>query len=363
MSDNNQPFHLRYRPKTLDKIIGHEQAVTRLKGMIASNKIPNALLFLGPSSAGKTTLGRAVAMAINGRLDTDYREINMSDTRSIDDVRDLIKQSKFRPRGKKRIFFLDESQGLISNAQAAAAILKPLEEPSPDTLWILGSMDPAKFTSGNGKAIANRCTQFVLEPHSPKDLLKQAKRIIKGEDMTYLAKDELLDDIINSCNGEMRTLANILQACQQYYEGLDDKPKRLKSSQLSKVLASAESSDDKLVVEVMCALYAMQYKRVAKALLDVQDGFRFCQRLVTAAQFMLNNAALDGAKHKKVWWTREHAEIHKATKELKLSLGDLAIVNEALVSVKAKAASFVVSPEELLSAELYRCIKQRQASK
>lgn len=357
-----EAFHTKYRPKKLDRLIGHTQAVTRLNGMVKSGKLPNALLFLGPSSAGKTTLARAIALEINGKLDTDYREMNMSDTRSIDDVRELIKQSKFRPHGKKRIYVLDEAQGILSNPAAAAALLKPLEEPSPDTLWILCSMDPAKFQSGNGKAIANRCTQFVLQPHSEADLLKQAKRIRKGEDLTYL-DDDALTKIVQSCNSEMRTLANLMQAAAQYYEGLDKKPKRLKEEHLSEVLGSSESSDDKVVVNIMTALYSMQFKEVQRAVLNISDGFRVIQRLTQAAQFMLNVAVLGGQKHAKVWWTPEHRAIHANTKALKLSLGDLALVNEALVNVKARAASFQVTPEELLSAELYRCIKNRQALK
>ena len=150
------------------------------------------MLFTGPSSVGKTTLARALATELNGKpaeKQQDYQEINGTDQRSIEDMRNLIQVSKFKPSGKKRIIVIDEAQGVLTNAPAAAALLKPLEEPSPDTLWILCSMDPTKFGSGNGKAIANRCTQFVLEPHSNGELLKQALRIAKGERMRYVDKE------------------------------------------------------------------------------------------------------------------------------------------------------------------------------
>ena len=141
---------------------------------------------------GKTTLARALATELNSKpaeKQQDYQEINGTDQRSIEDMRNLIQVSKFKPSGKKRIIVIDEAQGVLTNAPAAAALLKPLEEPSPDTLWILCSMDPTKFGSGNGKAIANRCTQFVLEPHSNGELLKQALRIAKGERMRYVDKE------------------------------------------------------------------------------------------------------------------------------------------------------------------------------
>ena len=73
-------FHSKYRPETLDRIIGHSAAVTRLKGMVASGNIPGAILFTGPSSVGKTTLARAFAAAVNGKpieeQQQDFKEVN-----------------------------------------------------------------------------------------------------------------------------------------------------------------------------------------------------------------------------------------------------------------------------------------------
>jgi DNA polymerase III gamma/tau subunit len=56
---------LKYRPQTLDECFGHTKAITQLRGMIKTNKLPNALAFFGPPSAGKTTLARCVAAEIN----------------------------------------------------------------------------------------------------------------------------------------------------------------------------------------------------------------------------------------------------------------------------------------------------------
>jgi DNA polymerase III gamma/tau subunit len=174
----------KYRPKTLDKIIGHEQPVTRLKGIIKSKKYPPAILFAGPSSAGKTTLARAFASDLFGVPITghsDYHESNASEARGIDDVRQMINVSRLKPRtAPRRVFMVDEAQGFTG--PAAGSLLKPLENPPPFTMWILGSMEPEKLS----QAMKNRCSQFVLRAPEKEHLVKYVKRIVKGEEMSYM---------------------------------------------------------------------------------------------------------------------------------------------------------------------------------
>lgn len=355
-------LHRKYRPGKLARIIGHEHAVTRFRGML--KKLPSAILISGPTSAGKTTLARAFASEINGKpakQQQDYKELNAADQRSIDDMRELIRISKYRPMNKKRIIVIDEAQQIVTNKAAAQALLKPLEEPSPDTIWILCTMDPAKFLAGDGRAMANRCVQIVLEPHNESDLLKQALRIAKGEEMSYVvdAERRLLKKIVEGCNGEMRTLANLMESTQQYYEGLEgDKPTRLKLSQLSAVLSSTTPADDALAVRVMLGLYTGKYTLVHRALLDVADGFMFIKKLMYLSEFMLNNAVLNGERHRKVWFSATNKELDTKTKSLKLTLGMHAAINARLVRVAAQAATFQVSAEQLLASELYYLIKE-----
>jgi len=357
-------FHLKHRPETLDRLIGHESVVQRLKGMIKSNQIPNALLFVGSTSSGKTTLSRAVAAAINDvssvkKLGGDYTEINGTDSRTIDDIRKLIQISKYKPKHKKRIIVIDEFQGVVSQQQSAAALLKPLEEPSKDTLWILCTMDSSKLGTGTGRAIANRCTQFILEPHTEADLKKQCIRIIKREEMSY-AKN-LVDDLVQNCNGEMRTLANMLQAVQQYALGMSKIPKRLSAEDIAQVLQSTSHSDEMLAVDVLTAVYERQFGKIQRALLDVDDGFRFVNLLLQGNLYLLNSAVLKGQKHKKLaWWSKTNKELNSRAKTMKLTLGTLSQVNEALVLAKIQAGDHALPAEELLSAVLFRLVKDLQ---
>lgn len=357
-------LHLKYRPKTLDKVIGHENATTRLNGMLKSGKLPSAIAFFGPPSAGKTTLGRCVASAINGQLNADYKEVNAADERGIDDVRELIKTSKFRPQSKKRIILIDEAHQLVSNNAAAQTLLKSLEEPAPHTLWIICSMEPSKFASTVGKAILSRCTQFVLEQHGNTDLLKQAVRIARGEEMTYVLDEEktALKQLVRNCNGEMRTLANLMQSLQQYYDGLEKKPKLLSKEHLADVISSTETADDKLAVQMMIGLYSNKYAMVQRALLDVADPFSFVKKVCWIASFMLNVAVIEG-RHPKVWWSQSNREVHTKTKSLNLTLGTLAMVNATLIKVQSQSLSFQVPATDLLSSECYFLIKNITSDK
>src|SRR5690606_9643165 len=146
--------------------------------------------------------------------------------------------------------------------------LKPLENPPPSTLWILGSMNPEKLT----QAVKNRASQFVLNLPDKPDLMKYVKRIAKGEQMSYMT-DELLALVVENSNREMRSAALLMQAIDQYVAG--SSTKKVTKAVVEQALNSSSGSDDKLSVTVLAAVYHGKFKAAQRALLDVQDGFRF----------------------------------------------------------------------------------------
>jgi len=361
---SHNAFHLAYRPRNLGRVIGHEAAVTRLQGMVRVGKYPTAIAFFGPSGTGKTTLARALAADANGLKSIgesrDYMEVNGSAQKTMEDVAKWRQVSRMMPQHKKRVIVIDEAQGLLTNGQAANAFLKDLEEPPANTLFILCSMEPAKFSaSETGRAFLKRCNQFVLEEHTTSDLLKQAKRIAKAEDMKYVASDDdkLLKEVAKSVT-DMRSLANTLEALQQYYEGLEDKPKRLKAENITQVLRSTESADDELAYKTMLAVYQCQFKQVMRCLLDVQDDFHFVTKLHWMNSAVLNNAVLEGKNHRKNWTNKYGQQLRKDAAQLKISLGVLASINATIIEAKAQAATFQMPAVDLLSAKLYRVIKE-----
>ena len=364
-------LHTKYRPKTLDKLIGQTTAVTRLKGIIQSGNVPSAMLFTGPTSVGKTTLARAFACDLSGKGELflnspDYKEINFSDTRSIDYIRELQNMTNYKPQmSKYRVIVGDECQGLLSVPASANALLKVLEE-AKNTVWILCSMNPEKFqTTTLGKAIANRCVQFNLEPPSNGELLKQAKRICKGESMTYMIDPDysLLKAVVKNSNYEMRTLAQLLEACQQYYDGLAEKPEQLTIKDISSVLASVESSEDKLAQSFLVGLYALQFSVCQKAILDSNDHIGLINKLSFLNSYLVNSTILGNQKHRKVWHTSSNVAVKKQIEKLNITLGQLAEVNTRLVETKSKAMQFGIGADALLSAFAYSTIRKLQDMK
>jgi len=368
MTQEHKALHLKYRPQTLDRVIGHEQVVTRIRGMIESDEIPNALAFFGPPSAGKTTLARVIAATVNGKpveQQQDYKELNAATQKGIDDVRELDKLSRFRAHNKRRFIVIDEAQQLLSNAQAAQALLKPLEEPKADTTWIICSMEPEKFSTTVGRAIVKRCTQFHIDAPSSSDLLKQALRIAKGEGMKYVLDEEksILKSVVKVSNQDMRELANLMHGLKHYYAGLAEKPKRLDAEAVASVLSTSEAADDETALQFMLAVYGRQFGAAQRALLDVKDAFGFIKKIGWMSQFMLNVKVLNGAKHAKVAWWGKNPELLKATKDQDLSLGVLAAVNAKFVRIQSQSLSFQIPALDLLSAETFYLIQELKALK
>lgn len=355
-------LHTKYRPKNLDEVIGHEKVVSSLKGIVEKGKWPSAIAFFGPTSAGKTTLAHALVSSAVGAPALgypDFTELNAADSKTIEDVRELIRISKLRPsRGVRRFILVDEAQGLLSNPQAAAALLKPLEQPPASTTWILGSMDPSKFESTqNGKAMANRCQQFILKPPSDEDLHKQARRIMKGEGITFISKEQR-EILVSTCNREMRSLANLIQGAASYHVGMGkNAPAVLSDEDLAEVLSQSQSDDVVSAVRFLTCIYNHKFVAAQREILNVADGFGMINKLLNLNWFLLNDAVLKGARHPNVW-------ANPASLKLKQQVGELqtmkaiplmqqveryGLVQSALSRLKAQSQAFAVNESMALS--------------
>lgn len=364
------PFHTKYRPKTLSEVVGHESVVTTLRGYIKTGKFPSAIALFGPTSVGKTTLARAFAADVlqcDPRGNPDYTEVNGSAERTIDDMRALIQEARLRPTGgRRRIVVLDEAQGTLSNAAAAAAILKPLETPVPTTTWILGSMDPEKFAaSSNGRAMLTRCIQFHLQKPSQKDLMAQLMRIRKGEGMKYVTRD-VANTIVENCNGQMRTLSNMMESLAGYYDGLDEQPGALTPDDVQTVLRVGDTEDDAVAVRLLIAVYACKLGAAQKEVLNISDAFGTLNRLLNLHWAVFNNTVLNGQRHPAIWMTKPAVVLadqlgslfSEQSLERPAQLARLASVQASLTELKSRAQAFAVPELMAISAWAVNTINQ-----
>ncbi|MCA9287038.1 MAG: AAA family ATPase, partial [Phycisphaerales bacterium] len=137
----------RYRSQDFDQVVGQEPIARTLRAAIDSDRLAHAYLFCGTRGVGKTSMARIFAKAINGGSpdvdkaimggqDTDTIEIDGASNNSVENSRDLIANSVYRPmRGKKKIYIIDEVH-MLSTA-AFNALLKTMEEPPEHVMFVL----------------------------------------------------------------------------------------------------------------------------------------------------------------------------------------------------------------------------------
>jgi len=195
-------LHLKYRPTTFDQVYGNKQTVESLQEVLGREDHPHSYLFHGPTGCGKTTLGRIVANEL-GCAEDDYREVDSADFRGIDTIREMRKQSQFKPlRGSCRVWLLDECHKLSNDAQNA--LLKALEDTPSHVYFILCTTDPQKLIT----TVRGRCAQYQVSLLGEKEMKKLLRKVVKNED-EQLDK-QVYDQIIQDSQGLPRTALQIL---------------------------------------------------------------------------------------------------------------------------------------------------------
>jgi DNA polymerase-3 subunit gamma/tau len=233
-----EPIDLRYRPSKLDDLVGQDAAVKTLRGMISSKRINRRILCSGPHGLGKTTLARLIAMSINcsspidggacgacktcrailhADQNTSVHEINGADSRKIEDARELIQTARYAPRDMKyRVFILDEVHQLT--AEAFKSLLKILEEPPLQTVFVLCTTDPTKVPV----EIRSRMLKLFVRPVGPEQLAKHIKRIAKAEGKPISGQVAL--KIATATRGHVRDAMNLLESFLLALAGSKDEP-------------------------------------------------------------------------------------------------------------------------------------------
>lgn len=195
----------KYRPDTLDEVVGQEKIVDRLKAFVAQDSIPH-LMFAGPAGTGKTTCAMALAKDLYGdEWNQNFMETNASDERGIDVVRDRIKDfARTKPvNADYKIIFLDEADALTQDAQQA--LRRTMEQFSDNCRFILSCNYSSKIID----PIQSRCAVFRYNRLDDEDVEEYIMRIAETEE--FKISREAIEAVVRVSGGDLRRVTNILQ--------------------------------------------------------------------------------------------------------------------------------------------------------
>ena len=191
----------KYRPKTFDEVVGNEDIVNELKELVKSKNIPH-IIFEGEPGVGKTTLAHVVANELGIK---DVLEINASDERGIDTVRDRIKTyARTKSLYGLKIIILDEADFITSEAQHS--LRRIMEKYSTNCRFIF----TCNYISKIIVPLQSRCRVFSVRKLKKEDLIKITKRICEKEGIQI--SDEDMEQLIAFSNGDARFIINNLQS-------------------------------------------------------------------------------------------------------------------------------------------------------
>jgi DNA polymerase III, subunit gamma and tau len=218
-----QALALKYRPKNFDELIGQEAVSKSLIHALDEGRISHAYLFSGLRGSGKTSSARIFSKALvcekgptsrpcevcpqcvmaNESRHMDIIEMDAASHRKIDDIRELIEQTKYAPAmARYKIFIIDEVHMLTK--EAFNALLKTLEEPPSYVKFILATTDPLKLPT----TVLSRTQHFRFKQISKYSIVKHLEFILSKEGVSY--EKEALEILARSGGGSLRDTLTLL---------------------------------------------------------------------------------------------------------------------------------------------------------
>jgi len=244
----------KYRPNTFEGVVGQEEIIKRVTNLTTSLNIPH-MLFAGPAGIGKSTLAIIVAKELfKDFWKENYLELNASDARGIDVVRQEVKnfaRTKSLGNVPFKIIFLDEADALTKEAQQA--LRRTMENYTSTCRFILSCNYSSKIID----PIQSRCVIFRFKLLERKDIEKRIKLIAQGENLSL--DEQAIETIYEGSEGDCRRAINLLQASASISPTIT-------SELVNTLLSSAKPADIKIVLD-----YALagDFEKSREKLLDV----------------------------------------------------------------------------------------------
>ncbi len=230
----HQAIYRRWRAQRFGEIVAQDAIIETLRNAVRLNRLSHGLLFVGPRGTGKTSTARIVAKAVNclnpvdGEPDDtcvscvairdgralDVVELDAASNNRVDDMRELLPRVYTAAADlKHKVFIIDEVQRI---KEGWDVLLKTLEEPPPDVLFIFCTTDP----SGIRPAVVSRLQRFTFRPFSERQIIGKLRRIADAEGRSV--SDEALDLIAQRAAGGMRDAESMLdQVLSSGVEAID----------------------------------------------------------------------------------------------------------------------------------------------
>lgn len=275
MKKSSEVLARKYRPSNFDELIGQETVAQTLSLSLDSNRLSHAYLFSGLRGSGKTSTARIFAkaliceegmthnpcgvcsnctMAIENRH-MDIIEMDGASNRGIDDIRDLVEQTKYKPAvARFKIFIIDEVHMLTT--QAFNALLKTLEEPPEYVKFILATTDPLKLPA----TILSRTQHFRFKSIATNKIIDHLAYILNLENVSF--EHDALEILARTGRGSLRDTLTLLDQAIIYSKSHVD---------VATVTDMLGLVDPKFISDIFLAVFAKDYAKVIEYTKTLED--------------------------------------------------------------------------------------------
>ncbi len=231
----------KYRPSKFEEVVGQQEILKRVKSLVQALNIPH-LLLAGPAGTGKSTVALIIVKELfKERWRENYLELNASDERGIDVIRQKVKdfaRTKAIENMPFKVVFLDEADALTREAQQA--LRRTMENYTNTCRFILS----CNYSSRIIDPIQSRCVVFRFKLLEKKDVVQVIKRIAENEKLAI--SDGAFDALYDGSEGDCRRTINLLQTTASISLNINE-------DMINMILASTKPRDIKVVIDYALA--------------------------------------------------------------------------------------------------------------